>query len=219
MIFLLKLAGALLIGSGFFAGGMYFASIQAKKTRIIGDILLMLSVTETQLRYACLPVSDLLRILCETKKLSSLGFLSRCKEKTDEGEKCLLAEGTWSIDVVFENVVTEELELIKEPIPAQVAYGWDLQGNDVYQDTVITSFILRPMSASIICDLEHAAPDFLTVGDRCVYVVMKDGSKDAFHGDSAGSGIQNLQTDSVIDLGQVVSVVMPDGTKLTVPHS
>lgn len=83
---MLKLAGALLIGSGFFAGGMYFASIQAKKTRIIGDILLMLSVTETQLRYACLPVSDLLRILCETKKLSSLGFLSRCKEKTDEGE-------------------------------------------------------------------------------------------------------------------------------------
>ena len=107
--------------------------------------------------------------------------------------------------------------MITEPLKTKVAYGWDLQGNDVYQDTVITSFILRPMSASIICDLEHAAPDFLTVGDRCVYVVMKDGSQVAFHGDSAGSGIQNLQTDTLIDLEQVSYLLLPDGTKLTVP--
>ena len=118
-----------------------------------------------------------------------------------------------------EDVTVEELELISEPIPAQVAYGWDLQGNDVYQEIMITSFILRPMSASIICDLEDFAPDFLTVGDRCVYVVMKDGSRVAFHGDNAGSGIQNLQTESSIDLGQVVSVIMPDGTELKVPEA
>ncbi len=136
-------------------------------------------------------------------------------EQTNEPEKYLIAEGTWSIDVVFEEVITEELELIREPVPAKVAYGWDLQGNDVYQDTTITSIILRPMSASIICDLEHAAPDFLTVGDRCVYVVMKDGSQVAFHGDSAGSGIQNLQTDTPIDLELVSYLLLPDGTKLT----
>ena len=140
-------------------------------------------------------------------------------EETDEAEQYLIAEGTWSIDVVFENVVTQELELVDEPIPAQVAYGWDFQGNDIYQDTQITSFVLRPTSASIICDLEHAAPDSLTVGARCVYVVMKDGSKVAFHGDSGGSGIQNLQTDTPIDLRQVVSVLMPDGTELMAPES
>ncbi len=121
-------------------------------------------------------------------------------EKTNEPEKYLLTEGTWSIDVEFENVTVEELELITEPLKTKVAYGWDLQGNDVYQDTVITSVILRPMSASIICDLDDIAPDFLTVGDRCVYVVMKDGSRVAFYSDSAGSGIQNLQTDTPIDL-------------------
>ena len=65
--------------------------------------------------------------------------------------------------------------------------------------------------------MEDAAPDFLTIGDRCVYVVMNDGSRVAFYGDSAGSGIQNLQTDTPIDLSQVVSVLMPDGTELTVP--
>ena len=47
---------------------------------------MMLSVIETQLRYACLPVADLLKILCDTDKLSELGFISVCKEKTDCGE-------------------------------------------------------------------------------------------------------------------------------------
>ena len=142
---------------------------------------------------------------------------SYLNESTNEGEKVLLAEGTWSFNVEFENVTVEELELITEPLQTKVAYGWDLQGNDVYQDTMITSFILRPRSASIICDMEDAAPDFLTVGDRCVYVVMKDGSRVAFYGDNAGFGIQNLQTDTPIDLNQVASVLMPDGTELNIP--
>ena len=137
----------------------------------------------------------------------------------DEPEKYLLVEGTWSIDVVFEDVITEELELITETLASRAAYGWDMQGNDVYQDTMITSFILRPMSASIICDLEDVAPDFLTTGDRCVYVIMKDGGQVAFYGDNASSGIQNLQPESTIDLNQVVSVLMPDGTELIVPES
>ena len=93
-----------------------------------------------------------------------------------------------------------------------------MQGNDIYQDTMITSFILRPMSATIICDLEKVAPDFLTVGERCIYVVMKNGSRIALYGDSAGSGIQNLQPESTIDLSQVASVLMPDGTEIKVPE-
>lgn len=146
-------------------------------------------------------------------------YASYLNESTNEPEKYLLAEGTWSFDVAFEDVITEELELISEPIASKVAYGWDMQGNDVYQDTIITSFILRPMSASIICDLEHVAPDFLTVGDRCVYVVMKDGSRIPFYGDNAGSGIQNLQPESPIDLNQVAYVLMPDGTEIIVPDA
>ena len=145
--------------------------------------------------------------------------LSYLNEETNEAETALLVNGDWSIDVVFENVVTEALELIREPIPAKVAYGWDMQGNDIYQDTRITSLILRPMSASIICDLEDVAPDFLTVGDRCVYAVMKDGSRVAFYSDSAGSGVQNLQPEATIDLSQVVSVLLPDGTEIKAPEA
>ena len=146
-------------------------------------------------------------------------YANYLNEETDEPEELLLTQGTWSFDVVFEDIIMEELELITNPLPSRVAYGWDMQGNDVYQNTMITSFILRPVSASIICDLEDVAPDFLTVGDRCVYVVLKDGSKVAFRGDNASSGVQNLQAESSIDLSQVVSVIMPDGTELKVPET
>lgn len=140
-------------------------------------------------------------------------------EEESKEEEILLVEGSWSIDVTFENVITEELELITEPVPSRASYGWDLQGNDVYEETMITSFILRPMSAMIICDIDHAAPDFLTEGDRCIYVVMQDGSRIALYGNSAGSGIQTLQPESTIDLAQVDHVIMTDGTKIPVPRS
>lgn len=146
-------------------------------------------------------------------------YASYLNEKTNEPEEYLLVKGAWSFDVVFEDVTVEELKLITTPVASKAACGWDLKGNDVYQDTMITAFILRPMSASIICDLEHAAPDFLTVGDRCVYVVMKDGGRITLYGDNAGSGVQNLQAESTIDLNQVACVQLPDGTELPVPQA
>ena len=81
-----KYASVLLVSTGFMLGGMYLASFQSKKADVINDVLLMLSVIETQLRYACLPVADLMRILCETEKLSTLPFLAECKRKLDKNE-------------------------------------------------------------------------------------------------------------------------------------
>lgn len=144
--------------------------------------------------------------------------LNYLNEETDEAETVLLVNGDWSFDVVFEDVVTEELEMISSPIPAKVAYGWDMQGNDMYKETMITSFVLRPMSATIVSDMEDAAPDFLTVGDRCAYVLMADGSRIALRSDNADSGIQNLTPEETIDLSQVVSILMPDGTEIKVPE-
>lgn len=145
-------------------------------------------------------------------------YASYLNEETNEPEEYLLVEGTWSFDVVFEDVIIEELEMISTPVASKAAIGWDMKGNEVYQDTMITSFILRPMGASMICDLEHAAPDFLTVGDGCVYVMMKDGSRITLYGDNASSGVQNLQAESTIDLNQVAYVQLPDGTELPVPQ-
>lgn len=144
-------------------------------------------------------------------------YASYLDEKTNEPREYLLVKGTWSFDVVFDDVLIEELELVTTPVASRVAYGWDMKGNDIYQDTMITSFILRPMSASIICDLEQAAPDFLTAGDRCAYVMMKDGSRITLYGDNASSGVQTLRAESTIDLNQVDCVRLPDGTEFPVP--
>lgn len=102
VIFLLKFAAMLFICAGFFIGGIHLASRQTSKTQVVRDILLMLSVTETQLRYACLPVSDLLRILCETDKLSELGFIAECRDAVALGE---------AFPKAWKRVIEEDCEL------------------------------------------------------------------------------------------------------------
>ena len=146
-------------------------------------------------------------------------YASYLDEKTNEPKQYLLVEGTWSIDVVFDDVIVEELKLITTPVASKAAYGWDMEGNDVYQDTMITSLILRPMSASIICDMEAAAPDFLTVGEGCAYVILKDGSRIPLYADNASAGIQNLQPESRIPLDEVASVLLPEGTEIKAPEA
>ena len=145
-------------------------------------------------------------------------YASYLNEQTNQPEEYPLVSGSWSIDVAFDDVITEELELIQTPVSAKASFGWDLKGNDVYQQTRITSFVLRPMSGAIVCDLEDAAPDFLTVGERCVYVMMKDGSNIKLYSDYASAGIQILKPEATIDLSQVVSILMPDGTEIGVPE-
>lgn len=86
MIFLLKLASMLLFFGGFICAGRFFASRHIKKAELIGDLMLMLSVIKTRLRYDCLPVPELLRVLCGTDKLKNLHFISDCAERVENGE-------------------------------------------------------------------------------------------------------------------------------------
>lgn len=83
---LIKTAAIVLIAAGFAVGGCCAASFQSKKAKVVEDILLMISVTETQLRYACLPVSDLLKIFCENNRLEGLEFISKCRGAVESGE-------------------------------------------------------------------------------------------------------------------------------------
>ncbi len=82
---MLKLAAVLLLGAGFVCGGQYLALHYTKKAELISDVLLMLSVIHTRLRYDCLPVSDLLRVLCGTEKLKSLEFIRECLAGVEDG--------------------------------------------------------------------------------------------------------------------------------------
>lgn len=88
---MLKTAAMLLIVAAFTSVGRYYASLEKKRAETLRDILMMISVTETQLRYARLPVSDLLKNLCENRALSGLEFLKECRELLCFGESFSLA--------------------------------------------------------------------------------------------------------------------------------
>lgn len=76
----------LMIAAAFAVGGFGFAAFQSKRVAVIGNIILMLNIIETQLRYACLPVTDLLRILDENESLAGLNFIKCVREKVCFGE-------------------------------------------------------------------------------------------------------------------------------------
>jgi hypothetical protein len=123
----------------------------------------------------------------------------------------LLVEGVWEFQIEFSNEGFQEIELIKEPIPGQVNIGLN---KDSYHDVMITSFILRPMTAEITYEYVvpvHGAGDF-----DPIYVVMKDGSEQMLLPKS-GSPIQcKYHFASPIILDDADYVLMPDGTKLSI---
>ena len=137
---------------------------------------------------------------------------------TGESSKTLLTEGVWEFNIPLNNADYREVELVSEPVKTKLVTGWDMQGNDVYGETQMLSFTLRAISACITCDMEDAAPDFLFNDERCLYVVMQDGSKIPLMGDSGTPGVQTLQTDTPIDLDHVNHIILADGTKLIMPE-
>lgn len=83
---MIKTAAMLLISAGFIFGGFTLAALYSKRIIVIREILLMISVIETQLKYACLPVSDIMNLLCESDRFENLGFLVKCRSETENGE-------------------------------------------------------------------------------------------------------------------------------------
>ena len=124
----------------------------------------------------------------------------------------LLVEGAWEFQIEFSDKGFQEIELIKEPIPGEVNIGLN---KDSYHDVMITSFILRPMTAEITYEYVvpvHGAGDF-----DPIYVVMKDGSEIMLLPQS-GSPIQcKYHFAAPIILEDADHVLMPDGTKLLIP--
>lgn len=123
----------------------------------------------------------------------------------------LVAEGIWEFQIEFSAEGFQEIELIKEPIPGKVNVGLN---KDSYHDVMITSFILRPMTAEITYEYVvpfHGAGDF-----DPIFVVMKDGSETMLLPKS-GSPIQSkYHFAAPIILSDADYVRMPDGVKLPI---
>lgn len=136
----------------------------------------------------------------------------------EEGElaypKVTLAEGVWEFEVRFENPDIREVELIDTPITAKVSMGCDGNGQDVYTDVTLTSFVLRSLSASIVIDDATFVPDFTSGSD--IYVMMKDGSKVLLISEGGGAGEQQLRAEAPVLLENADYVLIGSDIKLSV---
>lgn len=136
---------------------------------------------------------------------------------TDEEAKqlypeVLLAEGEWNFKIQFEEPDIREMELITEPVSTTVCMGWNANGDSVYQNVEITSFVLRSLSATVYTSDHTFAPDFTAEAD--IAVVMKDGSKVRLLSKGGSGGEQDFRAELPILLRDVDYVLLANGTRL-----
>lgn len=114
-----------MIAAAFALGGRWLAAYQSKRVSVINDIILMLSVVETQLRYACLPVPELLRILSENPSVSRLGFIKCVREKVCFGEPF---PDAWKFGVEAQS---ELCRLLGDTVHHLIRLGSDIGATDL----------------------------------------------------------------------------------------
>lgn len=125
-------------------------------------------------------------------------------------------EGNWQFEITFDEGDFREIELLNEPVSTNVVVAWGLDGSDVYGDATISSFKLRSMSASILCEPGSAElTDYKN--EKYVTVVMKDGSEVKMHPSSQTINVQIYLLEEPVDLDEVDHVRLADGTKLEIP--
>lgn len=86
MICLIKALAALLIAAAFALGGRFLAYADFRRVSLVREILLMINVMETRLRYSEMPVIQLLGQL-EESAVSQLEFIGACKTMLESGEQ------------------------------------------------------------------------------------------------------------------------------------
>lgn len=156
------------------------------------------------------PVGSVIPIYWEDLYLHSYDF------EKGESSDILLTEGVWKFDVTLDTVGMGQLELIQEPVATKIAYGWDMQGNDVFDQTNITSIKLSTFSAQITCDWDRGAPEFYFGEEKGPYVLLKDGTRAVLNPNSGTPGKETFNLEAPIDLDMVMGVQMADGTLIPV---
>ena len=122
---MLKISAMLLFALGFALAGKWAAAVQEKRVALAGEIMLMINIVESQLRYSHIHVTDLLRILCENSGLSELRFIKNCRERVCFGEAFPVA---WRESVESES---EICRLLPEASVHLVAFGTDIGSTDL----------------------------------------------------------------------------------------
>lgn len=157
--------------------------------------------------------------LLATKYAGQENIMFTDEEAAEVHRLVTLAEGPWEFTIDLGDAGSEELELIAAPVTAQSCCGFKPDGTAVFEELTITSFILRPLGATIQTEYteSRSAPDFTSGGENPICVVMEDGSCIQLLSDWGMTGTAHLKAASPIILEDVDHILLADGTKLMVP--
>ena len=154
--------------------------------------------------------------LLDTKYAGQTDIMFTDEESAQLYRDVTLAEGPWEFTLDLNASTAEELEMITEPVTAQSCYGFKADGTNVYEEVTVTSFLLRPLSATVTAE-STGALDLTSTADRRIFVVMKDGTRVELQPDWGTIGLQQFTAESPIVLSQVDHILLPDGTKIPAP--
>ena len=122
-------------------------------------------------------------------------------------------EGMWNFDITLDEGDWREIEFIKEPITTKACIGWDVNGNDAFDDVTITSLKLRGFGASFTSTWEYGGLDFSdTRAKKFPTIVLKDGTELRLRGDLVP--LDSEDDGTMIPLDEVDHLVLMDGTVL-----
>ena len=154
--------------------------------------------------------------LLDTKYAGQENIMFTDEEAAKIHQRVILAEGPWEFAIDLSQTSDAELEMITVPVTAQTCYGYKPDGTEVLEKVQITSFMLRPLSATIKAE-STGGLDFTYNADQHIYVVMRNGSHIELLPNWGAVGEQHLVAESPIILDEVDHVLLADGTKITVP--
>lgn len=144
----------------------------------------------------------------------------------DEIEKLyiteVLVEGTWDFTIHFEDN-DAGVELLTEPVASKADVRrrvgpeiWEYE--TTYEDVTMTSFILKPLTATIYYECDGGV-NFTDFKEKRIFVILKDGSQiELEHYGDGGEGYAILDAKTPIVLENVAYILMSDGTKLSMPE-
>lgn len=122
---MIKITAVVFVALGLSVSGFYFASVYGKKAEIMENIVMMLGIIRTQLRYAHLPLQSMLLLLEENENIKSLRFVSECIKRVECGEPFRVS---WKESIKKEK---ELCRLIPESLPYLIRFGENLGTTDL----------------------------------------------------------------------------------------
>lgn len=124
-----------------------------------------------------------------------------------------LAEGLWEFPITIgeANGDFREVALTEKPVKLQGRVGMNPDGSYRYEDVAITSVRLHHFGATLTQERYASFQDSF-------FAVMRDRSKVKLSSAWGGGNTQYLRAKTPLELDQVASVLLPDGTTLSLPE-